>query len=146
MNNDPYILDRFISVQEGIFEDVLTELGNGRKQTHWMWFIFPQVDGLGFSATTKYYAIKSLEEGQQYLNHPVLGLRLLQCTQLILAFEGKSAYEIFGSPDDMKLQSSMTLFAQVVGIDSVFAEVLVNYFHGQRDERTIALLGSPPMK
>ena len=107
MNNYPYNLGRFISAQEGIFESVLTELENGRKQTHWMWFIFPQIDGLGFSSTTRYYAIKSLEEARQYRHHPVLGARLLQCTGLVLAVEGKSANEIFGSPDDMKLKSCM---------------------------------------
>ena len=146
MNNDPYNLNRFISAQEGIFEDVITELRNGRKQTHWMWFIFPQIDGLGFSSTTKYYAIKSLEEARQYLNHPVLGARLLQCAGLVLAVEGKSALEIFGSPDDMKLKSSMTLFAQAAGPGSVFARVLEKYFHGQQDERTITLLGTHPSK
>ena len=142
MNNDPYNLDRFITAQEGIFESVLTELANGKKCTHWMWFIFPQIDGLGFSSTTKYYAIKSLEEASQYLNHPILGTRLLQCARLVLAVEGKSAYEIFGSPDDLKLKSSMTLFAEAAGPDSDFAEVLEKYFNGQRDERTITLMGA----
>ena len=111
-----------------------------------MWFIFPQIDGLGFSSTTKYYAIKSLEEARQYLNHPVLGARLLQCAGLVLAIDGKSAAEIFGSPDDMKLKSSMTLFAGVPGADQVFVRVLEKYFHGKQDERTIALMGNPPTK
>jgi len=144
MNNDPYNLDRFIAAQEGIFGDVLKELENGRKQTHWMWFIFPQIDGLGFSSTTKYYAIKSLEEARQYLNHPVLGVRLLQCAGLVLAVEGKSANEIFSSPDDLKLKSSMTLFASVTGADPVFVRVLEKYFHGKQDERTIAFIGAIP--
>jgi uncharacterized protein (DUF1810 family) len=146
MNTDPYNLNRFISAQEGVFENVINELSNGRKQTHWMWFIFPQIDGLGFSSTTKYYAIKSGEETRHYLNHPVLGARLQQCAGLVLAVEGKSAHEIFGSPDDMKLKSSMTLFAWAGGPGSVFARVLEKYFHGQQDERTIALLASHPLK
>ena len=146
MNQDPYNLNRFISAQEGIFENVITELGNGRKQTHWMWFIFPQIDGLGFSSTTKYYSIKSGEEARQYLNHPILGVRLLQCAGLVLAVEGKSANEIFGSPDDMKLKSCMTLFARTAGPGSVFTRVLEKYFNGQQDEGTITILGRIPLK
>ena len=140
MNNDVYDLDRFISAQEGIYESVLAELQNGEKRSHWMWFIFPQIDGLGFSATTKYYSIKNKEEARHYLNHPVLGPRLLQCTELLLAIEGKSVREIFDFPDDKKLKSSMTLFARVSDPDSVFAHVLEKYFGGERDERTTSLL------
>ena len=140
MNNDVYDLDRFISAQEGIYESVLAELQNGEKRSHWMWFIFPQIDGLGFSATTKYYSIKNKEEARHYLNHPVLGPRLLQCTELLLAIEGKSVREIFDFPDDKKLNSSMTLFATVSDPDSVFAHVLEKYFDGERDERTTSLL------
>ena len=140
MNNDVYDLDRFISAQEGIYESVLAELQNGEKRSHWMWFIFPQIDGLGFSATTKYYSIKNKEEARHYLNHPVLGPRLLQCTELLLAIEGKSVREIFDFPDDKKLKSSMTLFATVSDPDSVFAHVLEKYFGGERDERTTSLL------
>ena len=140
MNNDVYDLDRFISAQEGIYESVLAELQNGEKRSHWMWFIFPQIDGLGFSATTKYYSIKNKEEARHYLNHPVLGPRLLQCTELLLAIEGKSVREIFDFPDDKKLKSSMTLFATVSDPDSVFAHVLEKYFDGERDERTTSLL------
>ena len=140
MNNDVYDLDRFISAQEGIYESVLAELQNGEKRSHWMWFIFPQIDGLGFSATTKYYSIKNKEEARHYLNHPVLGPRLLQCTELLLAIEGKSVREIFDFPDDKKLNSSMTLFATVSDPDSVFAHVLEKYFGGERDERTTSLL------
>ena len=146
MKVDPNNLNRFISAQEEIFENVLTELGNGQKRTHWMWFIFPQIDGLGFSATTKHYAIKSVEEARQYLEHPVLGARLLQCASLVLAIEGKSAHEIFGSPDDMKLKSSMTLFASISDPDSAFMRVLEKYFNGQRDEKTIILMGNLPAK
>lgn len=140
MHPDPYNLNRFLSAQEPVIETVLSELKNGRKQSHWMWFIFPQIDGLGFSSTTKYYAIKSLDEARHYLQHPVLGPRLLQCTGLVLAVEGKSSLEIFGSPDDLKLKSSMTLFSRTAGPESVFARVLEKYFHSHSDERTIALL------
>ena len=140
MADDPYNLNRFLTAQEPVIETVLAELKNGRKQSHWMWFIFPQIDGLGFSSTTKYYAIKSLDEARHYLQHPVLGPRLLQCTGLVLAVEGKSALEILGSPDDLKLKSSMTLFSHTAGPESVLARVLEKYFHSHSDERTIALL------
>lgn len=141
MNNDPYHLSRFVSAQEGIFEHVLTELRNGRKQSHWMWFIFPQMEGLGSSATSRHYSIKSKEEAQQYLNHPILGARLVQCAEILLALDGKSASEIFGFPDDKKLKSSMTLFASVADPNSVFGRVLDKYFDGKRDHKTLYLLG-----
>ena len=141
MQSDPHNLNRFLTAQEPVIQTVLAELKNGCKQSHWMWFIFPQIDGLGFSSTTRYYAIKSLDEARQYLDHPVLGPRLLECTHLVLAIEGKSAREIFGSPDDMKLRSSMTLFARAASPASPFARVLDKYFQGQPDERTIVLLG-----
>jgi uncharacterized protein (DUF1810 family) len=138
--NDPFNLSRFASAQEGIYNRVLAELKNGEKRTHWMWFIFPQIDGLGFSSTSKYYAIKSIEEARQYLNHPVLGKRLLECAETVLAIEGRSASEIFGYPDDMKLKSSVTLFAAVSDTHPVFAGVLDKYFHGERDNKTLQLL------
>jgi uncharacterized protein (DUF1810 family) len=144
MNDDPYQLSRFIRAQEGIFEDVLTELRSGQKRTHWMWFIFPQIDGLGHSTTSRYYAIKSVDEARQYLKHPVLGVRLLKCVELLLAVEGKSASEIFGFPDDLKLKSSMTLFACVSDSEPVFVRVLEKYFDGKRDEKTMDLLGYSP--
>jgi len=146
MNDDSYNLSRFISAQEGVFENVLTELRNGQKRTHWMWFIFPQINGLGQSATSKHYSIKNAEEARKYVNHPVLGERLLKCAELILAIDGKSALEIFGSPDDKKLKSSMTLFACVTDISSVFIHVLEKYFSGKRDRKTIYLLGSSSTK
>lgn len=142
MGTDEYNLSRFISAQEEIFEDVLTELESGQKRTHWMWFIFPQFDGLGHSATAKHYAIKSEEEARHYLRHPVLGKRLLKCTKILLSIEGKSASEIFGSPDDLKFKSSMTLFACVAGDDSVFVHALEKFFNGKRDTATLQLLGS----
>jgi uncharacterized protein (DUF1810 family) len=137
---DPFNLRRFISAQEPVYSAVLDELGRGQKRTHWMWFIFPQVDGLGFSATSRFYAIKTKAEAQQYLQHPILRERLLKCAEILLSIQGKSALAIFGSPDDMKLQSSMTLFAAVSEPGSVFERVLNQYFQGQRDTKTLALL------
>src|SRR5690349_20676915 len=131
MNNDLYNLSRFIEAQEGIFESVLSELSNGQKRTHWMWFIFPQIEGLGRSAVSRQYSIKSDDEARQYLNHPVLGVRLLKCAEIILAINGKSAFDIFGSPDDKKLKSSMTLFSYVTDSQSLFVRVLEKYFNGK---------------
>ena len=139
-HDDPFDLSRFLKAQEPVYARVLSELRSGQKRTHWMWFIFPQIDGLGFSATTEYYAIKSLEEARQYLNHPVLGARLLECAETVLAVEGRSVSEIFGYPDDLKLKSSMTLFACVPNSPSVFDQVLDKYFRCERDAKTLALL------
>ncbi len=111
------------------------------KRSHWMWFIFPQIEGLGFSPTTRHYSIKSLEEARQYLAHPVLGPRLKECTEAVLAVQGQSAADIFGYPDDMKLQSSMTLFELVSGPRSVFGRVLDRYCQGKRDAKTLAIVG-----
>ena len=138
-SNALFNLSRFIKAQEGIYARVLEELRNGRKRSHWMWYIFPQLDGLGRSATARRYAIKSLEEAREYLNHPVLGARLKECANMVLAIEGKTASEIFGYPDDLKLKSSMTLFSEVA-TNSVFVRVLDKYFPGQRDDRTLQLL------
>jgi len=137
---DPFELSRFIKAQDKIYDRVLLELRSGRKRTHWMWFVFPQIDGLGYSSTTKYYSVKNAEEARHYLNHPVLGKRLRECAESILALEGLSASRIFGYPDDLKLKSSMTLFASVAEPHSVFIRVLEKYFQGARDERTVALL------
>jgi uncharacterized protein (DUF1810 family) len=139
---DPHKLNRFISAQEGIYDDVLAELRGGRKRTHWMWFIFPQIDGLGHSATTRYYAVKSMEEARRYLAHPVLGKRLVECTAAVLAVEGRSISDIFGYPDDMKLMSSMTLFSHAAGPGSVFVRVLDKYFQGEQDARTLQIIKS----
>lgn len=139
-HNDPYDLSRFKIAQEDIYHKVLAELKSGRKRTHWIWFIFPQIDGLGYSATTKRYAIKSIEETRAYLKHPVLGARLWECAELVLATEGRSISDIFGYPDDLKLKSSITLFASVAGPGSVFAQVIDKYFHGERDIKTLDLL------
>jgi uncharacterized protein (DUF1810 family) len=140
-NNDPHDLNRFVKAQEAVFENVLTELGNGQKKSHWMWFIFPQIEGLGYSEISRYYSIKSMQEAREYLNHPILGPRLLKCTETVLALNGKAASEIFGSPDDMKFKSSMTLFACATESDSLFAQTLEKYFDGERDKKTEFLLG-----
>lgn len=139
--NDPYDLNRFTTAQEHIYDQVLAELKRGQKRTHWMWFIFPQITGLGFSSTSRHYAIKNLAEARHYLNHPVLGPRLLECTNTVLAIEGRTASDIFGYPDDLKLKSSMTLFECAADPGSVFARVLDKYFQGERDNKTLNLLG-----
>jgi uncharacterized protein (DUF1810 family) len=138
--DDPFDLHRFLIAQEDIYDQVVAELKSGRKRSHWMWFVFPQIDGLGYSTTTAYYAIKSVQEARQYLKHPVLGTRLAGCAELVLAIEGRSISAIFGYPDDLKLKSSMTLFEAVGGPRSVFSSVLEKYFDGERDDRTLRLL------
>jgi uncharacterized protein (DUF1810 family) len=140
-HTDPFALQRFVSAQDGIYEEVLAELRSGHKRTHWMWFIFPQIQGLGSSATSKYYAITSRDEARAYLDHPVLGKRLVECIQALLSVHGRSASAIFGFPDDMKLKSSMTLFDAVSARGSVFSQVLDRYFQGQRDRKTLDILG-----
>jgi uncharacterized protein (DUF1810 family) len=140
--SDPFDLQRFLDAQRGIYEEALSEIQSGRKRSHWMWFIFPQYDGLGFSGMSKLYAIRSLDEAKAYLEHPVLGRRLVECVEAVLAIEKRSASEIFGSPDDVKLRSSATLFATVSPAGSVFEQLLDKYFHGKRDEQTLRLIGS----
>ena len=137
----PYDLDRFVQAQEGDYERALSEIGSGRKRSHWMWYIFPQYEGLGFSSTSRLYAIKSVKEAEAYLKHPVLGPRLAECAAAALGVEGRSASEIFGSPDDMKLRSSATLFAYVSPPGSVFGQLLEKFFHGQPDKKTLDLIG-----
>jgi uncharacterized protein (DUF1810 family) len=138
---DPFDLNRFLSAQEGVYDRALAEVRSGLKRSHWMWYIFPQIDGLGFSSTTRFYAIKSLEEARQYLSHPVLGARLRESAEAVLSVQGKSALDIFGNPDVMKLQSSMTLFSLVAGPGSVFERVLEKYYQGKRDARTLQIVG-----
>lgn len=140
--NDPFDLQRFTAAQERIYDSVIAELRDGRKRTHWMWFVFPQIDGLGYSPTARRYAIKSLEEARHYLGHPVLGKRLLECSEAVCAVQGLSASQIFGYPDDMKLKSSMTLFEAAAGPETVFSRVLDKYYSGERDERTLQILAS----
>jgi uncharacterized protein (DUF1810 family) len=137
---DHFGLERFTSAQADIYGQALAELRSGQKRTHWMWFIFPQLEGLGHSATAMHYAIKSIAEARAYLDHAVLGPRLRECAEAILAVEGRTASEIFQYPDDLKLRSSMTLFAAVAEPGSVFSRVLDKYFAGKQDERTLQLL------
>ena len=136
----PYHLERFVEAQEDVFAEVLDELRAGRKRGHWMWFIFPQMKGLGRSAAAAYYGVGSLEEAAAYLRHPVLGPRLVECTQLVNEVEDRSIHEILGSPDDLKFRSSMTLFARAAEDDTVFRAALEKYFRGEPDPLTLELL------
>lgn len=138
--SNPNILERFVQAQQPVYEQVIAELQAGRKRTHWMWFIFPQLRGLGRSEMANHYGITSKDEAAAYLRHPVLGLRLQQCAQLVLAIPGKSLNEIFGDPDDMKFHSSMTLFASVAGPASIFQACLKKYCGNQPDPATVARL------
>lgn len=138
-SGDPHGLARFVEAQEQDYARALGEIRRGAKRSHWMWYIFPQFDGLGYSSTARLYAIKSLDEARAYLAHPTLGPRLVECTEAALAVEGRSAHDIFGSPDDMKLRSCATLFAAVSPPGSVFARLLDRYFEGKADERTLGL-------
>ena len=138
---DPYALNRFVRAQEDDYERALSEIRSGRKRSHWMWYIFPQVDGLGSSETSRRYAIKSLAEAEAYLRHPVLGPRLVACAEAAIAIEAKSAFDVFGTPDDLKLQSCATLFASISPPGSVFHRLLDKYFQGKRDGKTLRLLG-----
>jgi uncharacterized protein (DUF1810 family) len=142
--DDPHDLTRFVLAQQDDYARALSEIKNGRKRSHWMWYIFPQFDGLGISPNAKRYAIKSVDEAKAYLNHPVIGPRLLECAEAVVGVEGRSALDIFGPPDDMKLKSSATLFASVVPEESVFDRLLVKYFDGKRDAKTLKLLGVTP--
>lgn len=139
---DPFNLTRFLQAQETTYESVLEEIRHGRKLTHWMWFIFPQVAGLGFSSTSVFYAIKTLDEARAFLADTVLGSHLEDCCRALLALENLTVHEIFGNPDDLKLRSSMTLFAYVSPPGSVFEQVLAKYCDGKPDQLTIELLGN----
>jgi len=141
---DPFDLSRFVRAQENDYERAISEISSGQKRTHWMWYIFPQFDGLAFSSTSRHYSIKSVEEARAYLDHPVLGPRLRECAEVVVGIEGRSAAQIFGSPDDLKLKSCATLFACVSPPDSVFDRLLAKFYQGQRDEKTLQLLRSSP--
>ncbi|GAB2513398.1 DUF1810 domain-containing protein [Microbulbifer agarilyticus] len=140
--NTPHHLQRFLDAQATCYPEALAEIRAGNKRTHWMWFIFPQIDGLGRSSTARHYAIKSHAEAEAYLAHPVLGTRLRECCAALLAVEGRSAHQIFGSPDDMKLKSSMTLFTVVAGQETEFMQVLKRYYAGELDVVTLELLAA----
>jgi uncharacterized protein (DUF1810 family) len=142
MNDDPFDLDRFVQAQSSSYEVALGEITRGLKRSHWMWYIFPQFAGLGFSSTSVHYAIKSVDEAKAYLAHPVLGPRLVRCAEAAVAVKILSARQIFGSPDDMKLRSCATLFASVSPAGSVFHQLLERYFEGEGDAKTLALIQS----
>jgi uncharacterized protein (DUF1810 family) len=137
---DPFNLERFITAQGTVYPQVVAELSAGCKRTHWIWFIFPQIKGLGRSSQSEYYGIGSLEEAAAYARHPLLGVRLVECTRLVNQVEGRSIREILGSPDDLKFCSSMTLFARAAGENPVFRAAMQKYFNGQPDPLTLALL------
>ncbi|WP_435366131.1 DUF1810 domain-containing protein [Haloarchaeobius sp. DYHT-AS-18] len=137
---DPYDLERFVEAQEPVIDDVKRELRAGRKRSHWMWFVFPQIAGLGHSEMAQRYAIDSLDEAKAYLAHPVLGPRLRECTDIVRSIEGRTANEIFGSPDDLKFRSSMTLFEGAADDSTRFADALDQYYDGDRDSKTLKRL------
>ena len=133
-------LTRFLNAQNQMYLKALAEVRNGRKESHWMWFIFPQVKGLGFSETAKFYGLDDLEEATAYLNHPVLGKHLIEISEALFQISGKNATQIFGAPDDMKLRSSMTLFSKVKNANPIFNKILEKYFLGFEDDYTLELL------
>jgi uncharacterized protein (DUF1810 family) len=134
-------LERFVAAQAPVYDDVVAELRRGRKTSHWMWFIFPQLTGLGRSETSRFYAIRSLDEARAYLAHPVLGVRLRECCDLVLAVDAASAEQVFGPVDATKLRSSMTLFHRAAPADPMFRDVLERYFRAEPDPATDALIG-----
>jgi len=138
--NDPYDLQRFVKAQDPVYEQVCAELRNGRKESHWMWFIFPQLRGLGHSQTAVKFGIASREEAEAYLQHPVLGPRLKECSRLVTLVEGRSINQILGSPDDLKFRSSMSLFASVTPDNHIFTAALQKYFGGALDRLTLERL------
>jgi uncharacterized protein (DUF1810 family) len=138
--DDIHNLQRFVDAQNGIIDEALAELSSGRKRSHWMWFVFPQIAGLGRSDIARRFAIGSLREARAYLAHPVLGPRLAVSARAVCSVEGRSAHEIFGSPDDLKFRSSMSLFAEAAGGESVYREALRKYFDGGPDELTLEAL------
>ena len=138
--SDPFDLERFVCAQEGAYARALAEIRAGRKHSHWMWYIFPQIEGLGFSAMSQRFAIRSAAEANAYLSDPVLGARLITCVEALLDLEGRKVSEIFGFPDDVKLRSCATLFAAVSPMGSVFHRLLDKYFQGQQDDATLKKL------
>jgi uncharacterized protein (DUF1810 family) len=137
---DRYDLQRFVEAQKSHYLDALQEVGAGHKRSHWMWYIFPQIKGLGFSETSLFYAISGTLEAAAYLNHPVLGSRLKEISRALLQLKSSDPHEIFGSPDDAKLRSSMTLFTSLENSDPVFEQVLDKFFKGQKDQKTLRIL------
>ncbi len=135
-------LKRFVDAQQADYRIALSEVKNGRKQSHWMWYIFPQIQGLGFSETSKFYAIKDIIEAEEFLKHPVLGSRLINICNELLALKSNDANKIFGSPDDVKLKSSMTLFSALPDTNPVFQMVLDKFFNGTKDNKTLQIITS----
>lgn len=135
-------LTRFLEAQAGSYPAALAEMQNGRKRSHWMWYIFPQIQGLGFSETARFYAIQDLREAEEYARHPALGARLVEISTALLGVKSSDASAVMGSPDDLKLKSSMTLFAAVPGADPVFRAVLAKFFGGVPDEKTLRIIGA----
>ncbi len=138
--NDTYNLKRFVDAQHRDYETALSEIKNGRKRSHWMWYVFPQVGGLGFSETSRYYSIKNGEEAEAFLQHPLLGERLITICNALLSLPTNNAHSIFGSPDDIKLKSCATLFATLHNTNPVFEAVLQKFFGGKKDENTLRIL------
>ena len=139
--SDPHDLRRFVEAQRTTYDRALAELRQGRKTSHWMWFVFPQIAGLGFSPMAHLYAIASLDEARAYLGHPVLGPRLRECVEAVNRVAGRSALEVLGQPDDLKFRSSLTLFAHAAPDNPIFTEALAKYFAGEGDPLTLAKLG-----
>ncbi len=139
---DPFDLRRFVDAQDRVYETVLAELRNGAKRSHWIWFVFPQLQGLGHSATAQHYGISSLDEARAYLAHPVLGPRLRECTRLVAVIDGRSVDEIFGWPDNLKVRSSMTLFAHATEDNAAFRAVLDKFYNGEDDPATVERLST----
>jgi uncharacterized protein (DUF1810 family) len=142
--DDPFNLQRFVTAQHLVYDEVCSELRNGEKTSHWMWFIFPQIRGLGRSPTAQKFALASAQEALAYLRHPLLGPRLRECTELVNRVDGRSLLQIFGSPDDMKFRSCMTLFAHVTPGDSVFRDALRKYCRAETDPKTEEILRGQP--
>ncbi|MEO8110223.1 MAG: DUF1810 domain-containing protein [Ginsengibacter sp.] len=136
----PQNLERFLSAQRNTYQQALAEIKNGRKQSHWMWFIFPQIAGLGFSETSKLYAIKNREEARLYMEDAILGSRLIEISKALLTIESKTANQVFGNPDDLKAKSCMTLFSELDNANPVFEAVLAKYFNGEKDTKTLGLI------
>lgn len=146
MNHSTQGLARFVEAQAAVYHTVVAELSMGHKETHWMWFIFPQLKELGRSPMAKFYGIASMDEAQAYLEHPLLGARLIECTKLMLVQRNANAYEILGSPDDMKFRSCMTLFSAASRSETVFKQALATFFAGKVDESAVKLLAPPTGK
>jgi uncharacterized protein (DUF1810 family) len=137
--NDPFNLQRFVDAQSPIFDQVCSELRDGAKRGHWMWFTFPQIKGLGYSQLARKFAISSREEAKAYVEHPILGPRLIECTKLVNLIEGRAIEQIFGYPDDLKFRSCITLFANATG-NQIFVDALAKYFNGKSDPATLERL------